>query len=98
MQEIYLNRNYLANIDALNNLTKLRKISANDNYIASVNLLLPQLRELDLRNNFLDRIPSLKDLPLLRSLNISNNKVQIIKLLIHEQNLRNLECLDLQNN
>ncbi len=80
IEEIYLNRNFLANIDALNQLKKLRKISANDNYIASVNLILPHLKELDLRNNFLDRIPSLKDLPQLRSLNISNNKVQETKI------------------
>lgn len=84
VEEIYLNKNFFANIDGLNQLFKLTKISASDNYIVVANLVLTKLVELDLRNNFLEKVPTLKDLPSLKILNLNNNKIVSVKLVISE--------------
>lgn len=59
LMKIDISKNYLDNIDALNDLTKLKMIVANNNYIRDISLQLPKLQELDLGNNYIEKVPIL---------------------------------------
>lgn len=61
--KIDISKNYLDNIDILNNYQRLKVIIASDNYIRTVNLQLPKLQDLDLRNNFIEKVPILSQMP-----------------------------------
>ena len=76
LQILYVNNNYLSSIDILNRIQSLKKINAGHNYIASINLTLANLTELDLRNNTLTRLPFFSKLPSLKILNVKSNKIE----------------------
>lgn len=59
MTKIYLSNNQLRSIDALNKFSTLKSIIANNNQIASVQLNLSSLVELDLSNNWLTEVISI---------------------------------------
>jgi len=63
LMRIDISKNYLDNIDALNDLTKLKMIVANNNYIREISLQLPKLQELDLGNNYIEKVPILSQMP-----------------------------------
>lgn len=72
--------NNLENIDWLNKLHQLKKISARNNFIRYINLSLGHLQELDLRNNFIEKLPPLDQLPMLRTLILKANSISSFRL------------------
>ena len=76
LQILFVNNNYLSSIDILNKFDGLKKINAGHNYIASINLTLANLQELDLRNNTITRLPFFSKLPNLKILNMKSNKIE----------------------
>ena len=80
LQKVDISKNYLDNIDSLNQLQRLKVIIASDNYIRAANLQLPKLQELDLRNNFIDKIPILSQMPQLKVLTLNANNITELKL------------------
>ena len=86
------------NIDALNQLTRLKVIIASDNYIRSANLQLPKLQELDLRNNFLEKVPILSQMPQLKVLILNANNITELKLQCKDQNYLNIMKMVFRNN
>ena len=98
LEEIYLNRNMINNIDLLGNFTNLRVIDASNNYIEEVILFLERLERLDLSNNYLKEFPLLENgMKKLKILNLNSNRLVGIRQVIIDYT-PNIKSLDLGNN
>jgi Leucine-rich repeat (LRR) protein len=75
LEEIYLDKNMISNIDVLGRYPMLKKIDASNNFIEEVNLYLPRLESLDLHNNYLKKFPILEGMHRLRHLNLKGNQL-----------------------
>jgi dynein assembly factor 1 len=76
LEEVYLSRNMLVNIDVLNVFPNLKKIDASNNYIKEINLVsLRKLKDLNLQNNFIDKFPNIEKSKDLKILNMNSNKL-----------------------
>ena len=73
LEEIYLEKNMISNIDILAGFPMLKKIDASNNFIEDVNLYLPKLETLDLRNNYLKKFPIMEGMVRLKHLNLKGN-------------------------
>ena len=98
LQILFINNNYLSSIDILNKFDGLRKINAGHNYIASINLTLANLQELDLRNNTITRLPFFSKLPNLKILNMKSNKIEDAHLNYNKEKESKIEKLNLSYN
>lgn len=98
LQKIDISRNFLDNIDALNDLQRLKVIVATDNYIKAVNLQLPKLQELNLDNNFIETVPILSQMPQLKVLILNANNITELKLQCKDQNYVNIMKMVFRNN
>ena len=96
--KIDISRNYLDNIDVLNQFQSLKVIIAGDNYIQSINLQLPNLSELDLRNNFMIKVPNLSLTPQLQTLVLNANNISEVKLKCRKENFLTVRKIVLRNN
>lgn len=98
LMKIDISKNYLDNIDALNDLLKLKVITANNNYIRDVSLQLPKLQELDLGNNYIEKVPILSQMPQLKILLLNANKIRDLKLQCKHSNYSNIMKMVFRNN
>ena len=98
LMKIDISKNYLDNIDALNDLNKLKMIVANNNYIRDISLQLPKLQELDLGNNYIEKVPILSQMPQLKILLLNANKIRELKLQCKHQNYMNIMKMVFRNN
>ena len=97
LEEIYLEKNMISNIDLLAGFPMLKKIDASNNYIEDVNLYLPKLESLDLRNNYLKKFPILEGMVRLKHLNLKGNQlVDFSEVLIHFT--PNIQTLNIEGN
>lgn len=71
----------------------MRRIIANNNYIARVRLALDRLETLDLSNNALTTVPNLVALPKLKVLNLLSNNIREVSI----EFLPVAECLEKLN-
>ena len=98
LEEIYLNRNMINNIDLLGRFTNLRVIDASNNYIEEVILFLERLERLDLSNNYLKEFPLLENgMKKLKILNLNSNRLVGIRQVIIDYT-PNIKSLDLGAN
>ena len=73
LEEVYLSKNMVSNIEVFNNFPNLRIIDASNNYIEEVHIYLPKLEVLNLMNNYLKKFPILENMKKLRQLNLGSN-------------------------
>jgi Leucine-rich repeat (LRR) protein len=98
LEEIFLSRNMINNIDTLSKFMNLRTIDASNNYIEEVVLFLPKLEKLDLSNNYLKKFPLLENgMDQLRILNLSQNRLVGIREVLTSF-IPNIRTLDLGGN
>lgn len=97
LEEVYLSKNLIHNIDILCNYQNLRVIDASSNYIEEVNLYLPKLESLNLSNNYLKKFPILENMKKLKSLNLNSNELQDFKDVMPHLT-PNIRTLDMGNN
>ena len=79
LSKINVSRNMLISIDILEMYHNLKMIDASTNYIQSVELNLPKLKELKLANNHLTQFPDIVTCKRLTFLDLSNNKIESIE-------------------
>ena len=97
LEEVYITKNLINNIEPLNAFKSLKIIDASHNYLVEVNLQLPKLDQLILSDNYLEKFPTLEHMKKLKTIDLNSNALTEFKD-VHTNMTPKVRNLDLGNN